>query len=262
MEVGEAIRQKIAEGVVKREDIYLVTKVWGTHHDRILEACEASLKKLDLGYIDLYLIHSPVSLRYSDGPAPYPRKENGEVDMIDIDHLTIWAEMEKCVEKGWVKSIGVSNFNSKQVKNIVDNSKIKPVCNQVECSPIANQRKLAKFCEDLGVILTGFSPLGSIVKPEEKKPSYLFDDRTAEIAKKYGKTPAQVILRFSLDIPNVVPIVKSVTKSRIIENTEIFDFKLTKEEMEYLDTFNNFQLRFRKSLDVAKSKDYPYNIEF
>ena len=245
-----------------REDIYLVTKLWGTHHDRVLAACEESFKKLDLDYIDLYLIHAPVSLKFSDGKTAYPRKENGEVDFIEIDHLKIWADMEKCVEKGWVKSIGVSNFNSQQVKNIVDNSKIKPVCNQVECSPIANQRKLAKFCKDLGVILTGFSPLGSIIKPAEKIPNYLFDDKVAEIARKYGKTPAQVILRFSLEIPNVVPIVKSVTKSRIIENTGIFDFKLSKEEIEYLDTFNDFTLRFRKSLDLAKCKDYPYNIEF
>ena len=183
------------------------------------------------------------------------------MDVVEVDHQKIWADMEKCVEKGWVKSIGVSNFNSHQLKYIMENCKIKPICNQVECSPIANQRKLAKFCKDIGVVVTGYSPFGQNIKPEENKPSYLFDAKVSDIGKKYGKTAAQVILRFTVEL-GVVPIAKSVTKSRIIENTQIFDFQLTKEEIDYLNTFNDFDKRVVSMAEYKHCKDYAFNIEF
>ena len=238
-----------------------MTKLWGTHHEKVLEACKVSLDKLNVGYIDLYLIHAPLSLRYVDETTLFPKTADGKMDVVEVDHQKIWADMEKCVEKGWVKKIGVSNFNSQQVKDIVDNCKIKPVCNQVECSPYANQRKLAKFCKDIGVVVTGYSPFGQTIKPEENKPSYLFDAKVAEIGKKYGKTAAQVILRFSVEL-GVVPICKSATKSRIIENSQIFDFKLTKEEIEYLDTFNDFTKRVVTMAEQEHRKYYAFGIEF
>ena len=238
-----------------------MTKLWGTHHEKVLEACERSLNKLNVEYIDLYLIHAPLSMRYVDEETLIPKTADGNMDVVEVDHSKIWVDMEKCVEKGWVKSIGVSNFNSQQVKDIVDNCKIKPVCNQVECSPIANQRKLAKFCKDIGVVVTGYSPFGQTIKPEEKKPSYLFDAKVHEIGKKYGKTAAQVILRYSVEL-GVVPIAKSATKSRIIENSEIFDFSLTKDEIEYLDTFNDFKKRVVTMTNYENCKYYAFGIEF
>lgn len=169
--------------------------------------------------------------------------------------------MEKLVEKGWVRSIGVSNFNSKQVEEIAKNSKIKPVCNQVECSPIANQRKLIKFCSDLGVVVTGYSVFGQNPDPIKKLPKYLYDEKNEEIGKRYGKSAGQVILRFCFEM-GAIPIVKSVTKSRIIENLNIFDFKLTKEDHEYLDTFNDLNSRVCIVPELKNHKHYPLNIDF
>jgi aldehyde reductase len=259
--VGEAINEKIAEGVVKREEIFVVTKLWVTHFDRVEEACKNSLEKLGLEYIDLYLIHAPISAKYVDETTFFPKKENGELDILDYDHLLVWKQMEKCVENGWVRSIGVSNFNSQQVENIVKNCKIKPVCNQVECSPVANQKKLALFCKNLGIQLTGYSPLGQNIDPEKKTPRALFDEKVKKIAEKYQKTPAQIILRFVYEL-GVIPIAKSSNKGRIVENISIFDFKLNDEELEYLSTFDNFNERVVK-LEVSKnSKYYPFNTEF
>ncbi len=259
--VGEAINEKIAEGVIKREEIFVVTKLWVTHFDRVEEACKNSLEKLGLGYIDLYLIHDPISLKYADETTLCPKKENGELDILDYDHLLVWKQMEICVENGWVRSIGVSNFNSQQVENIVKNCKIKPICNQVECSPVANQKKLTKFCNDRGIQVVGCSPLGQNIDPEKKTPRALFDEKVKKIAEKYQKTSSQIILRFVFEL-GVIPIAKSSKKSRIVENISIFDFKLNDEELEYLSTFENFNERVEKFEDAKKSKYYPFNIEF
>jgi aldehyde reductase len=175
--VGEAINEKIAEGVVKREDLFITNKLWTIFHDRVEEACRNSLKACGLEYFDLYLIHTPICYRYVNDLEFCPFKENGEIDTVPCDHLTIWKQMEDLVEKGLSRSIGVSNFSCKQVEYLVKNSKIKPVCNQVECSPIANQHSQITFCRDLGVTVTGFSPFGQKPNPAKKTPKYLFDDK-------------------------------------------------------------------------------------
>ncbi|KAK7796142.1 hypothetical protein U0070_007566 [Myodes glareolus] len=198
-EVGLAIRSKIAEGTVKREDIFYTTKLWCTfHRPELVQLClEQSLKKLQLDYVDLYLIHFPVSLK----------------------------AMEKCKDAGLTKSVGVSNFNRRQLEMILNMSglKHKPVCNQVECHPYLNQRKLLDFCKSKDIVMVAYSALGSQrenIGIVQNNPILLDDPVLDSLAKKYKRTPALIALRYQLQ-RGIVVLAKSFTEKRIRENMQV-----------------------------------------
>ena len=260
-EVGNAINAKIEEGVVKREDVFLVTKLWCHFHEpkRVEYACRKSLTYLGLDYIDLYLMHWPYSYVYRGDSVLMPTNANGEVELSDVDYLDTWKAMEQLVELGLVKSIGVSNFNSEQLTRLLANCKIKPIHNQIECHPALNQKKLIKFCLQHSIVVTGYCPLGR-PDPAKKLPKFIFDDEVKAIGDKYNKTPAQVVLRYLNEL-GVVPIPKSVTKNRIIENINIFDFKLSPEDHKVLDSYNTGE-RLIPMEHAKESIHYPFNIEF
>lgn len=177
-EIGEAINAKLKEGVVKREELFITSKIWNTFQrkDLVRPALETTLKNLGLPYIDLYLIHWPTA--YKEGDSLLPMGENGKLLFSDADYLDTYKELEKLVDAGLTKSIGISNFNAKQVDRIVANARIQPVTNQVECHPYLNQNKLAAHCHAKKIILTSYSPLGSPYRPWAKAgdPPALFDD--------------------------------------------------------------------------------------
>ncbi|XP_031623206.1 aldo-keto reductase family 1 member B1-like [Contarinia nasturtii] len=260
-EVGKAIQEKIKEGVVKREEIFIVTKLWNTDHEpeKVEKACRKSCEKLGLGYIDLYLMHWPVAFTERTPYEYWPLNDDGQYDNADVDFLDTWKSMEKLVDLGLVKSIGISNFNSQQIKRLLANCRIKPVNNQIECSPQINQKKLIKFCQDREIIVTAYCPLGRPI-PADKKPGFLYDAKLGDIAKKYNKTIPQIVFRFLLDI-GAVPIPKSVTPSRIEENISVFDFKLTSDEIKYIDTFNTGE-RVLEFTEARNDKNFPFGIEF
>ncbi|XP_058537995.1 aldo-keto reductase family 1 member C23-like protein isoform X4 [Neofelis nebulosa] len=162
-EIGRAIRKKIADGSVKREDIFYTSKVWGTflRPELVRTSLEISLRKLQLSYVDLYLIHIPIPLKVSK--KLFPKDEHGELIFDTVDLCATWDAMEKCKDSGLAKSIGVSNFNRKQLERILDKPglKYKPVCNQVECHPYLNQSKLLEFCKSQDIVLTAYAALGS-----------------------------------------------------------------------------------------------------
>ncbi|KAL7289708.1 hypothetical protein TKK_0016430 [Trichogramma kaykai] len=262
-EVGEAIAAKIAEGVVKREDLFVTSKLWNTYHKR--ELVEVNLRKslgdLGLDYLDLYLIHWPIA--YKDGPENFPRDAAGGIVLApEVDYLDTWKGMEDVLAKGLVKNIGVSNFNSEQLERLVKNSKVKPVTNQIECHAYLNQRKLSEFCKSKNIVITAYSPLGSPDRPWAKPddPKLMDDKKLIEISKKYNKSPAQILIRYQLDRGHVV-IPKSVTKSRILENSQVFDFKLSKEDIDYIDTFD-CNGRICPMTGCESSPHYPFNIPF
>ncbi|XP_034827950.1 aldo-keto reductase AKR2E4-like isoform X1 [Maniola hyperantus] len=229
VEVGEGIANKINEGLVKREDLFVTNKLWNDSHakDAVVETLKESLRKMKLDYLDLYLIHWPISVN-----------ANG-VDTA-ISYLESWKGMEEAVKQGLAKSIGVSNFNEKQIQELCDNAAIKPVVNQIEISPTLTQHPLVNLCRKLSVIPVAYTPLGLI---SEARPEFIGKDaiktdaKLGEIAKKYGKTRAQIALRYLIqrEIP-VIP--KSFTKSRIEENLNVFDFELAEEEMAIVDGYN------------------------
>lgn len=264
-EVGEAIREKIAEGAVKREELFITTKLWNTFHKegQVVPACKLSLKNLGLDYVDLFLMHWPTAYTY-DGVHHYHTVDaNGKSLIEDTDYLETWRGMEECVRLGLTKSIGVSNCNSEQVGRILSIAKIKPVINQVECHINLNQKKLRAFCEERGVKITAHSPLGSPKRPWAQPGDHqvsLKHPVILKIAKKYKKSPAQVILRFMID-NGIIVIPKSSSKQRIIENIEVFDFHLNSEELNEIDKLD-MGARICPALQRNDHPDYPFNIEF
>ncbi|KAJ8680128.1 hypothetical protein QAD02_015915 [Eretmocerus hayati] len=262
-EVGAAIKAKIAEGKVKREDLFITSKVWNTYHKQDL--VEVNLRKtltdLGLEYLDLYLIHWPMA--YKDGSDNFPKDADGK-PLLDnsVDYLDTWKGMEGVLAKGLTKNIGVSNFNSQQIERLLANCKVKPVTNQIECHPYLIQKQLSEFCKQKNIVITAYSPLGSPDRPWAKPddPKLMDDEKLVKLSKKYNKSPAQVLIRYQLDRGHVV-IPKSVTKSRILENSQVFDFKLSAEDIAYIDTFD-CNGRICPMTGCETSPHYPFNIPF
>ncbi|XP_065091441.1 aldo-keto reductase family 1 member B1-like [Ochlerotatus camptorhynchus] len=237
-EVGDGIATKIQDGTIKREDVFVTSKLWNTFHrpDLVEAGLKASLKNLKLDYLDLYLIHWPVA--YKEGDELFPMRPDGKTYIFsDVDYVDTWKAMEKLADSGLTKNIGVSNFNAKQVQRVLDVARIKPVCNQIENHPFLHQAKLAAFCTEKGLKITAYSPLGSPARPWVKKDDVVLlqDPKLKAIAEKHGKQPAQVLIRYQIQQGHVV-IPKSVTKARIASNIDVFDFKLDDGDLEQLAT--------------------------
>ncbi|XP_050510197.1 1,5-anhydro-D-fructose reductase-like isoform X3 [Diabrotica virgifera virgifera] len=229
--IGKVLDQWISAGKLKREDLFIVTKLpmRGIHRDRVEKYLTESLKKLGLDYVDLYLIHFPVGIAETEGSIVYEKE----------DHVEIWKSMEKQVEAGRTKTIGLSNFTVSQIDNILKNSKIKPSNNQVELHVFLQQPELVQFCQKNGISVTACSPLGSpgmntFLKKlgiKEKTLVKVLDNPVIlDIAKKHNKKSAQVALRFLLQ-QNIVVIPKSVNPERLKSNFDIFNFYLDDEDM-------------------------------
>ncbi|MGH0544351.1 aldo/keto reductase [Bacillus cereus] len=207
--VGEGIRAGIKEAGISREDLFITSKVWNADqgYETTRAAYEESLKKLELDYLDLYLVHWPVEGKYKD----------------------TWRVLEKLYKEERVRAIGVSNFQIHHLQDVMKDAEIKPMINQVEYHPRLTQKELQAFCKEQGIQMEAWSPL---------MQGQLLDNETLqEIAEKHGKTTAQVILRWDLQ-NGVITIPKSTKEHRIIANADVFNFELTKEDMEKIDALN------------------------
>ncbi|WP_064199328.1 aldo/keto reductase [Brevibacillus brevis] len=207
--VGRGIREGLKEAGISREELFVTSKVWNADlgYESTLAAYEASLKKLNLEYLDLYLIHWPVEGKFKEARRA----------------------LETLYKEGRVKAIGVSNFHIHHLKELMKDAEIKPMVNQVEHHPRLTQKELQDFCREQGIQFEAWSPL--------MQGQLLDNPVLKEIANKHHKSIAQVILRWDLQ-NGVVTIPKSTKEHRIVENASVFDFELTKEEMDRIDGLN------------------------
>ncbi|XP_040823957.1 aldo-keto reductase family 1 member C1-like isoform X3 [Ochotona curzoniae] len=264
-QVGAAIREKIADGTVKREDIFYTTKLWATYFrpELVRPALEKSLKKLQMDYVDLFIIHFPVAMR--PGDELLPMDDKGQFMLESVDLRDTWEALEKCKDAGLTKSIGVSNFNRKQLEMILNKPglKYKPTCNQVECHAYLNQSKLLEYCKSKDIVLVAYSALGSHRDPnwvDQSSPVLLDDPVISSLAEKHKRTPAQIALRYQLQ-RGVVVLAKSFNEKRIKENIQVFDFQLSSEDMKALDGLNR-NLRYTTADIFAGHPNYPFSDEY
>ncbi|CAO3678571.1 hypothetical protein G6F70_004407 [Rhizopus microsporus] len=244
-EVGQGIR----ESGVPREKIFITSKLWNTHHRKeyVKANVRASLKALGVDYLDLYLVHWPVSFVNPGTPEDTPTvpnmdyiipKKDGKVPIDHVDDEETWRAMEELVEEGLVKAIGLSNYNIEKTKKILSFCKIKPAMNQIELHPALQQPELVKFCQDNGIAVTAYSPLGNNVYGEKR---IVDDPIIVSVAKKLNKSPAQVCISFAAQ-RGVIVIPKSVTPSRIKENFQ--DFVLPQEDFDAIASLGSRNIRY------------------
>lgn len=263
--VGRALQKKMADGTVTRDDLFCTTKLWVTFFrpELVQTGLEISLKRLQLSYVDLCLIHFPAALK--PGEKTWPMDTQGRVVFDQVDLRATWEALEQCTEAGLTRSIGVSNFNRRQLELILSKPGLrhKPVCNQVECHPYLNQSKLLNFCKSEDIVLVAFGALGSDVEKEwvsKNLPVLLQDPVLKTIADKHGRTPAQVALRYQLQ-RGVVALAKSFHEKRMRENLQVFDFQLTPEDMETLEGLNK-NIRYFQETVFKDHPNYPFFDEY
>ena len=215
-EVGEAMQEVFKGGKIKREDVFVITKLWNTNHrpERVKPACEASLKKLQLDFVDLYLIHTPFA--FQPGEEQDPRDANGNVIYDQgVTLLDTWRALEGLVSEGKCKAIGLSDVSLVQVQDIVKAARIKPAVVHVESHPYLPEWDLLNYCREQGIVLQAFAALG-----HSSQPNLLEDPVITAIAQRVKKTPAQVLLAWAIQ-RGTAPLTTSKTPSRILENFDV-----------------------------------------
>src|ERR1700722_2764626 len=215
-EVGEAMQEVFKDGKIKRQDVFVITKLWNTNHrpQRVKPACEASLKKLQLDFVDLYLIHTPFA--FQPGDEQDPRDANGNVIYDQgVTLLDTWRAMEGLVSEGKCKAIGLSDVSLAQVQYIVKAARMKPAVVHVESHPYLPQWDLLNYCTENGIVLQAFAALG-----HSSEPRLLKDPVITTIAQRVNKTPAQVLLAGAIQ-RGTAPLTTSKTPSRIQENFDV-----------------------------------------
>lgn len=230
--VGRAISDFLKESSVKREELFITTKLWNGDHgyESAKSAIETSLKKLGLDYLDLYLIHWPNPAAFRN----FWKEKNAES----------WKAMEEAVENGKIKNLGLSNFYARHIEPLLETAKILPVVNQMKFCPGQPQREIAEYCRKLPfpMILEAYSPMGTgaIFNNEEMK----------KLSEKYDRSIAQICIRWSLQM-GYLPLPKSVTASRIAGNTNVFDFELSAEDIEKIADLSDTGINPARNPDEA-----------
>ena len=229
-EIGAAISQAIDDNTIKREQLWVSSKLWNNAHaaKHVRPALERSLKNLQLDHLDLYLIHWPVAFR---ADITFPKQPDQFISLEDLPIIETWRAMEKMVRKGLCRHIGVSNFNIRLLKELQAQATIQPIINQIELHPFLQQPKMVRHCQKTGVQLTAYSPLGSGQRQQVDKYNLFTHRPILSLATKYQCSPAQILLAWSLQRGTVV-IPKSIRPTRLKENFQATDLHLDKADME------------------------------
>ncbi|KAI6694903.1 hypothetical protein NL676_022613 [Syzygium grande] len=246
--LGEVLAEALGLGLVgSRAELFITSKLWSSdaHADRVVPALRKSLSNLQLDYLDLYLIHWPISCK--PGSYTFPVDES---DLMPMDFEAVWAAMEECQRLGLTKSIGVSNFSCKKLGNILSFAKILPTVNQVEMNPLWQQKKLREFCKANNIIITAFSPLGAR-GTNWGTNEVMENEFLKEIAKARGKSIAQVCLRWLYE-QGVTFVMKSFNKERLKENLSIFNWELTEGDHEKIERIPQKKMMLKEEFVSAQ----------
>jgi alcohol dehydrogenase (NADP+) len=230
-EVGEALSEFLAAAKdVRREDLWVTSKLWNTMHAHVEEALTQTLQDLQLTYLDLYLIHWPIAFAYQGSATKLgaPKDGNGIVQLEKVSLAQTWIDMEKLHDRGLVAHIGVSNWHVMGVSDLLSTARIKPALNQVELHAYFPQTDKVEILKSWGIETTAYCPLGGGF---ENAP--LDDEVVKDLAKKHDRTPAQILIRYCLE-RGVSVLTKSVNPARIASNLNVTDFALDAGDMEAL----------------------------
>lgn len=273
--IGNVLRRWFDSGNGKREDLFVTTKLphIGNRPKDVSRFLQMSLNRLKLSYVDLYLVHMPFGF-ICDEETLTPKINSAGFFELDnsTDHIATWKVLEEQVKLGLAKNIGLSNFNSRQIQNVYDNSIIKPSVLQVELHAYLQQKDLRRFCDKLNIAITAYSPLGSPGAKNhfQNKYDYSIEDfpdilglpTVSQLSEKYGKTKGQILLKHLIS-QNVIIIPKSANVDRIKNNLTLFDFEISEEDLELLNNLEQgeqgriFNFLFFKGVD--KHPQYPFN---
>ncbi|XP_050232393.1 non-functional NADPH-dependent codeinone reductase 2-like [Mercurialis annua] len=228
--LGDAIAESLKLGLIRsRDELFITSKLFprSAHSGLVLPALQQTLENLGSEYLDLYLIHFPVSLK-ADCELPFEPE-----DIVEMDIEAVWKDMEECQILGLTKSIGLSNFTCKKIETLLATARIPPAVNQVEINPLWQQKKLRKYCEEKGIHITAYSVLGGKGTPWGTN-KVMESEILKEIANARGKTLSQVCLRWVFE-QGVSLVVKSFNKKRMKENLKIYEWKLNEEDLQKID---------------------------
>lgn len=265
--VGAAVGHCIEQGLVRRKELFICTKVWNTAHKResVMRACKDSLKKLRLDYVDLYLIHWPTAYAEHGDPVNPKDPDTGRLLYSDTHYTETWLGMQDVKDAGLARSIGVSNFNHQMIDDIIAMPcKHRPTVNQIECHAYLSQEKLLRYSQSVGVHLNAYCPLGSpgsCAGPDQ--PPVLQDPLVCELASKYRKSGAQILIRYLVQ-RQISAIPKSITEHRIRENLDVLDFEISSDDMERLLGINR-NLRYCLNTAGEYVDDhplYPFHLDY
>lgn len=259
-ECGEGVRRAIDEGIIKREDIFITSKLWNTFHSKehAVEMAKRSLQDWGLEYLDLFLIHFPIAQKYVDPAERYPPGLLTDVDagVIEFENVPIaetWGALESLVEAGLVKNIGISNFNAGLIRDLLTVARIRPSVLQIEHHPYLTQPALIDYVQAQGLAITAYSTFGpqSFLEMGQERahntPLVLQHDKVTSIATAHNRSAAQVILRWATQ-RNIAVIPKSNNVDRLKQNLNSADFDLTEEELATVSSLN-IGLRFNDPND-------------
>lgn len=249
-QVGEGIARALADGLCKREDLWITSKLWNTFHrkEHVQAACERSLSDLGLDYFDLYLIHFPIALQYVDFDQRYPPEwiydPNAENPCMVLDSVPLsetWAAMEELVEIKLARKIGICNYTAVLLHDLMSYARIKPAMLQIESHPYLTQESLIRTAQSYNIAVTAFSPLGALsyvsLDMASSEDSVLQQSAVVSIAKRLGVTPAQVVLRWGIQRGTAI-IPKTSRAERLDENIALADFSLTDDDMQAISALN------------------------
>lgn len=249
-EVGAGIRAAIDEGLCRREDLWITSKLWNTYHSRqhVRPAAERSLRDLGVEYLDLYLIHFPIALRFVPFHMRYPPEwifdpasSHPKMEPVHVSIAETWGAMEELAAAGLVRNIGVCNFGCSLLRDLRSYANVRPAVLQVELHPLLAQEKLLRFCRELHIAVTAFSPLGAesyfSIGMAQPGDSVLDQPAVHGAAEAHGKTPAQVVLRWGVQRGTAV-VPKTTRPERLRENLAIFDFELSADEMQAISSLD------------------------